>query len=206
MACLYRRPLTVQVGPHPALSGRGFTLLELMIAIAIFSVVATLAHGGLQAVIRAHQRTEAVVADLDALRRTWLLIDQDMAALAARGIRDGSGLPRPPFLLAPGRIEFTRLRPGDDLPQRVEYRLIDRRLMRFEWPVGDLAPAAVPLSGVVLDEVQAAVLTAWTEGGWVTDWPSAGQDATAAGAVPRAVALRLVWRGRALQWLFTVSA
>jgi len=185
---------------------RGFTLLELLIAIAIFSVVATLAHGGLQAVLRAHERTEEVVADLDELRRTWLLFDQDMAALAARGIRDGSGLPRPPFLLAPDRIEFTRLRPGDDLPQRIEYRLVEGRLLRFEWPVGDLAPAAEPRSGVLLEDVEAADLSAWTDTGWVMNWPALGQDAATTGAVPRAIALRLVWRGHALRWMFTVSA
>jgi general secretion pathway protein J len=183
----------------------GFTLLELLIAIALFGVVATLAQGGLQAVLRAHERTEAATRTLAALRHTWLLLEQDMAAVTARPLRDGSNQQRPAFVLAPGRIEFTRRRAGDELPQRVEYRLMEGRLMRFEWPVGDLAPDAVPRSGVVLEEIESAALRIFINGAWTEDWPPPGVEGTS-GSIPAAVEIQLAWQGRTLRWLFPVTA
>lgn len=74
---------------------KGFTLLELLVAIAIFAVLATLAYGGLRTVIDARTQTRAVSQRLAALQETFLFFDQDLAQASTRAVRDGFGDARP---------------------------------------------------------------------------------------------------------------
>jgi len=55
---------------------RGFTLLELLIALSIFSVMAVMAYGGLKTVLDGHQQIEASALNLESLQKTFLFMQQ----------------------------------------------------------------------------------------------------------------------------------
>ncbi|MGB5440345.1 MAG: prepilin-type N-terminal cleavage/methylation domain-containing protein, partial [Gammaproteobacteria bacterium] len=52
---------------------RGFTLLEMLVALAIFSLLAVMSYGGLAAVLEQQFRTEAEAERLAALQKAYLV-------------------------------------------------------------------------------------------------------------------------------------
>lgn len=182
----------------------GFTLLELLIAMAIFAVVATLAHGGLQALIRSHEATDRATLDLQELRRAWLLLEADLAQSIPRPARDPGGTLRPAFILTGERLEFTRTVEDARVLQRVEYRLQGAELYRYEWPVGDLAPDSVPRTGLVLAELKGFTLQAILGGRQAVRWPQSNPGDVGS-PLPDAVEVRLSRNGRDLRWLLPVN-
>lgn len=63
---------------------RGFTLLEIMIALTIFAVISTLAWQILDGAMRTSSATEASAAKLNQLQRAWSLMERDFYQLQAR--------------------------------------------------------------------------------------------------------------------------
>ncbi len=57
---------------------RGFTLIEMLIAIALTAIVAAMAYQSLDGASRNAQRTREVLSDINKLDRAWQLIAQDM--------------------------------------------------------------------------------------------------------------------------------
>ena len=108
---------------------RGFTLLEVLVAVALFAVAAALAFGGLDALTRARSRLDAGNERLGRLQFAVGLLERDLRSAAARGVRDGYGAPLPALLGTRERVELTRhghanalARPRAEL-ERVGYRL-----------------------------------------------------------------------------------
>ncbi len=56
---------------------RGFTLLEIMIALTIFAVISTLAWQILDGAMRTSSATENSAAKLNQLQRAWSLMERD---------------------------------------------------------------------------------------------------------------------------------
>jgi general secretion pathway protein J len=123
---------------------KGFTLLELLIAISIFSVMATLAYGGVKLVIDGSMHIEKSADGLASLQRTFLFIQQDLQQAVPRGARDEFGDQEGALISGTDDklLQLTRggvnggLMGGADL-RRVEYHLVDGRLDRLVWPVLD---------------------------------------------------------------------
>lgn len=169
-----------RLGGSPAFpSARGFTLLELMVALAIFAVVAALAYGGLSQVLAGGQRAEQRLDELAALQRALTLLERDLLQAAPRGIRDEYGDPQPPFKGDGTVMELTRAgapnstgRPLSTL-RRIAWRVDGERLLRLTWSVLDRAPDSAPLEAEVLTGV-----TRWQlryrgdDGEWQAQWPT----------------------------------
>jgi len=68
--------------------GRGFTLLELLIALAIFSLIAVLAYSGLVSVLRVDAQVAQVTQQLTRLQLTFQRLQQDITQLVHRPIRN----------------------------------------------------------------------------------------------------------------------
>ncbi|HKJ76969.1 MAG TPA: type II secretion system minor pseudopilin GspJ [Gammaproteobacteria bacterium] len=181
-------------------AARGFTLLELVVAVAVFGLLAAMAYGGLSAVLEARATTEAHSERLAALQRTWSLLESDLYSIVARPVRDGYGDPLPP--LAAGletgtAVAFSRLTWGVAGPvrsrvQRVGYRLEDGALVRLVWPVADRAPDTRAQTMRLLPGVERATLRLLgPEGRWQETWPPAGSPR----ALPRALELTLEVEG-----------
>lgn len=59
---------------------RGFTLLEIMIALTIFAVISTTARQILDGAMRTSSATDASAAKLNQLQRGWSLMERDFSS------------------------------------------------------------------------------------------------------------------------------
>jgi general secretion pathway protein J len=181
-------------------TNRGFTLLELLVAIAVFAVVAMLAYGGLATVLDAREDTAAGAERLRTLQQTMLMLQRDLDQVAVRGIRDEYGDGKPALHGGPDWIEFTRggwsnpaEQPRSAL-QRVAYALREQHLIRAHWQVLDRAQDSAPFEAALLPQVRVLRLRFLGDGDeWQESWPPLEQGDQPAGEVPlpRAVEMTL---------------
>ena len=69
----------------------GFTLIEVMVALLIFSIIATAGVALLSFSVRAQAASGAKLDDLGALQRTLSIMSADLAQATARPVRDEAG-------------------------------------------------------------------------------------------------------------------
>jgi general secretion pathway protein J len=161
---------------------RGFTLVELLVAMAIVAVVGIMALGGLNEVIKqesiARERSERWREVQLAMR----MIAQDLAQIHPRPVRDETGEGHMPCVLADPNAQFALefSRGGWSNPAgfprgtvlRVAYNWEDDVLVRYYWPVADRTLSTPPIRTELLtgvDNVEIRFLDA--AGQWHVDWP-----------------------------------
>jgi general secretion pathway protein J len=118
---------------------RGFTLLELMIAISIFAVITTFAYSGLNVVLDAKQQTDEHLERLSKIQLGMHLMQMDIEQAVNRPVRDEYG-DTEPALRSGGQstllLELTRTGYANPLKlqrsqlQRVGYLLEEETLYR----------------------------------------------------------------------------
>ncbi|MEM9172323.1 MAG: type II secretion system minor pseudopilin GspJ [Pseudomonadota bacterium] len=177
----------------------GFTLVEVMIALMIFSVVAVLAFSTVDATGRASRSIEREMDDLLALQRLVQMVSSDVYQAQPRPVREPVGTAyRAPILADIRNTYFFEVtRGGNANPLgvqrstalRVGYRLEEDELIRAQWPVLDNLLATEPDEIIMLDGVLAVQMRFLpTEGAeWVQEWPLGGANAPASQPPPRAV-------------------
>ncbi len=143
---------------------RGFTLLELLVAISVFSVIALGAYQLLRTVIDSHDRVRATSEGYVSLNLAFGTLQRDFNQFSARAVRDGYGEPLPPIVFdhEDMAVEFTRNGwsnpaglPRSSL-QRVAYSVDydTGELTRHFWRVLDRAEDSEPISRVILRGVE----------------------------------------------------
>jgi len=194
---------------------RGFTLLELLVAIAIFSVTAVMAYDGLRNFLAGRARLEQHTEAFAALVRTVGQLQQDFEQMAPRAVRDALGDFEPACRVFREEeiigVMFTRFSawPSSsarvaDL-RRVEYRLREGRLWRREWEGLDRIASTAFRERPLPLEMSSFSLRFLGSAGWQDDWPRGG-EATGRDTVPRAVLVTLgLADGRSLTRLFRVG-
>jgi len=70
---------------------RGFTLIEILVAVAIFGLLSIAAYTILDAGMRSRQQTEERLSQLEIVQRAIHTIEQDLRMLSARQVRDEFG-------------------------------------------------------------------------------------------------------------------
>jgi len=179
---------------------RGFTLLELLVALAVFAILATAAYGGLRTVLFTRAAVETQSQRLAAVQLAFHRLGQDIEQAAPRGIRDEYGEPQAALLgdeLADERLILTRAGWANPLGQpraslqRVAYRLRDGQLWRLHWPVLDRGGLVEPRETSVLDQVRELRIRFLDQNAsWRNDWPPPASDDSSQrdlDALPRAV-------------------
>ena len=185
------------------MKARGFTLVELLVAMAIFAILSMLAYGGYNEAVKGREIARASMARLEALQTTVRLLTQDFEQLAPRPVRDVLGDSRLPALLADQRGQnlFALTRAGWSNPaglqratlQRVAYILEDGKLRREHLTVLDATLASEPLKRELIDRVKSVrVRFMDRQKQWQEQWPPLNAPpATIARARPLAVEVRL---------------
>lgn len=173
---------------------RGFTLLELIIVIAIFGVMSAMAYGGLNSVLKSRVHIEKALERTSELQKSYMRLRNDFQEARNRPVRDGYGDPQPAFVTDhDGNVAFSRAgwrnpmgQPRSSL-ERVIYRYdTDKKtLIRSSYRVLDQAQDSKPVDQVLLEnveEVQWRYLDANRE--WGGEWPSRNSHSTTSSTVP----------------------
>lgn len=187
---------------------RGFTLIELLVAIAIFAIVAALAYGGLDGVIRQREITVAAMRQLRDTQLALTIMARDFSQLEPRSIRGAlQGAPLPAFSGAPQnlpRVAFTRggwsnpLAEVRSTQQRVAYELDDGKLLRLSWTELDRSSQTQPLKQTLLSDVRAFSLRYMdVNGAWQDQWPPLNSNPNLyLTRLPRAIEIKLTLKDR----------
>jgi general secretion pathway protein J len=163
-------PPEVKVGntaPHQRLGrsarSQGFTLIEVLIALAITAFVATIAYTSLTTVIDGVESTREAATKTYELDRALMIVSRDIRQFVARPIRDEFGQLEPALsggLLARSMLSFTRSGwhnprnyPRSNL-QRINYLVEDDALWRESYLVLDRVGDTEPQRVKLLDGVQ----------------------------------------------------
>ena len=88
---------------------RGFTLVELLIAMAIFTLVSLGAYAGLNQVLLAQGRLNEYGADLADIQKTVMMIERDLLQMTDRPVRNEFGDMEPAVRMGDEVLEWTRL-------------------------------------------------------------------------------------------------
>jgi general secretion pathway protein J len=189
-------------------------LLELLVAVAVFALLAAMAYAGLDAVMDASAAQEEAAQDLAELQTTYRLMREDMEQITERPIRDELGGVEESLVAgADGdtTLSFTRAGtpnpvglPRSDL-QRVYYRLDDRSLIRGFYAHLDRTAGTAVRERILterVEEVRVRFLDA--SGQWQLTWPPL-QASDASDDLPLALELTLTLEGQApVKWLFAL--
>ena len=187
---------------------RGFTLVELLVALLIFGIFSALAYSGLSRLLDGRTRLSEEQRTWQQLAQVFLRISDDAAHARLRGARDEGGNLLLPFVgrvydsraLGEPSLELTR---GGDLKygvtaesdlRRVAYRLKDGQLLRITWPVLDRAPVTKPLEAPLISNVETFEVRFPNPVGNTTTntWPAGGANAN---DLPPAIEITLVVKG-----------
>ncbi|MGH8379142.1 MAG: type II secretion system minor pseudopilin GspJ [Gammaproteobacteria bacterium] len=178
---------------------RGFTLVELLVAVAIFAVIAALAYGGLDSVIHQREQTTSAMNRLRAVQQAMNIMTRDFSQLEPRPVRDPlGGALLAAFISTPQNlppVSFTRggwSNPLADVrgtEERVAYQLDNGKLERLSWPELDVPPQTQPTKQTLLTDVTALDLSFMdTNDQWQQQWPPLNAVAiTYLAQLPRAV-------------------
>ena len=169
----------------------GFTLFEIMIAVAIFAILGLVAFTGLNEMTRKGQSIADANLRLSELQFAVVYFVRDWTQVSPRGIRNQYGDPEANIVIDEGAISFTRsgwvnpLGRQRSTLQRVQYLLDEDRLVRRHWPSIDQGIGEEPLESVLLDGVQALEIEFFdAEGEPIGDWPpEEGQEVESAPVV-----------------------
>ena len=170
------------------LAENGFTLLEVLIAMAIFVVVGAMAMGGYNELVKQSEIVESSNVRSRAVQTAVQRMAQDFATLEPRPVREPLGESFQPALRSDSRTEQLAelTHSGWSNPagisrstlQRVRYRLEDDKLRREYWYVLDRTLSAEPASVVLLDKVESVGLRFMDANRrWHEQWPPLGYSA-----------------------------
>lgn len=160
----------------------GFTLIEVLVALAIFGMLAAIAYGTLGRTLSNAEILTERMQRLQSLQRTMRYLSEDFMQLAPRPVRADLGDNFGPALHTDVQSDFAvELTHGGwsnpaTLPrgtlQRVAYRLEEGELVRYHWTVLDRTLSNEPVGRALLDEVESVVFRFMQENGdWTEEWP-----------------------------------
>jgi general secretion pathway protein J len=169
-------------------SVRGFTLVELLVAIFIFAIVSAIAMGGYNELVKQSDIASDGAARTRNVQSAMQRMVMDFTSLEPRPIREPLGDSLQPALRSDARTEQLAelTHSGWSNPagvprstlQRVSYRLEDNKLMREYWVVLDRTLTGEPERAELIDDVKRVALRFMDNNrSWHEQWPPLGYSA-----------------------------
>lgn len=168
------------------MKARGFTLVEVLVAIFIFAIVSAIAMGGYNELVKQSDIVDRGAARTRAIQSTMQRMNLDFTSLEPRPVRQPLGDGLVPALRADEKsteelVEFTHSGwsnpagvPRSTL-QRVAYRIEDKKLIREYWLALDRTMSSQPESAVMLEDVKSVKLRFMDANRtWHDQWPPLG--------------------------------
>jgi general secretion pathway protein J len=186
-------------------TARGFTLLEILVAVAILAIFSAIAYGGLAELRQQSSRFQDSAARTRAIQTAVYRLSQDFTSLEPRPVREPLGDNMRPALVADSRSQQLAELTHSGWPnpagvpratlQRVAYTLEDDKLVRSYWVTLDRTMTTEPVRTVLIDGVKSVKLRFMTSERRFTDqWPALGRGGFGrdrARALPIAVEITL---------------
>ena len=186
---------------RPALQ-RGFTLIEVFVALTVFGVMAMLAYMSLGQTLSNADMLNERMDRLQAIQRTISYLSTELLQTVPRPVRVELGDAPVPALQSSFGSEFALQLTHGGWPnpagvprstmQRTAYRIEDGELIRYHWNVLDRTVNNTPLATIMLDDVESLTfrfLQPTNE--WTEQWPPLSTQGGPNSALPRAVEIVL---------------
>lgn len=173
---------------------RGFTLLEMLVAVALFAILSVLAYGGLNQVLAAREASDHEFTRWSELEALFERVQDDLSASQAEPVRNIYGVEEAGFW---GKVQaqndddaqlwLVRFLP-DAAPRRIGYRFKDGVLSLLRWETLHPGPRERPQQTVLLRDLKGVE---WryldAQGLWNNIWPTTPDNRSR----PRAVEMRV---------------
>ncbi|MCY1161142.1 type II secretion system protein J [compost metagenome] len=191
----------------------GFTLVELLVAIAIFTVLSAMGWKVFDYLIKVKERNTEHEINLGQLQEAYQQVLRDTVQAVPLTANIKSEI-QPALILQNGRFSFSKTGVTDPLQQgispdeRVEYqyRADEKKLYRLKYRHLNSTGREQPESSVLLSEVdqfEVIVLNSNEE----TSWPDAQADlmnVTQKQRLPKGIKIKLTVKDVAYEWIFSL--
>jgi len=164
---------------------KGFTLLEVLIAIAIFSLISLSSFSIFDTVLSGDEIAKQRSERHNELQRAFLIIERDITQIARRSVRLNGEAPLESFLQTSGdsfvsdeqALAFVRhgwTNPGLLLPrsdmQTVAYRIVDETLERLHFNFVDVVVGEEPKVRLLMSDVSELAFEYYDGKKWQKIW------------------------------------
>ncbi len=186
------------------MSERGFTLIEVLIALFVSAIVAVMAYRGLDSAVQQRQSLQTAAERSNQILQFWTLLERDLTQIAPRPIKDA--YEQQPALrggvVLDDFLAFTRAGWSNPAGQqrsnmlRVSYAFQDDTIVRAIWRDVDATAQSEPQSLVVLrgvEDISVMFLNAAPNarddglgGEWLVEWGLQGSENDMT-AIPQAI-------------------
>ncbi len=177
----------------------GFTLIEVVVALAVFGIVGITAFSGLNAILKWQTDLEIRSDQVKSIQLTLKYLERDINRAISRPIRDQYGDTQPAFS-SDGESIMSLTYSGWRNPagllrsnlQRVAYEANEKQFKRHSWNRLDGAISEDAREVVLLEEIDELEIEFLNQNNtWVDRWPPINSSSTAIG-LPRAVVISFI--------------
>ena len=181
---------------------QGFTLVEMLVTLMLFGIIATVATTLTVSATRSFAATDTALAGVTQLEGTRAVLAADLGQAAQRPSVAADGKPMPAFVLTPDGFVLVRRGLSAALPnvEKVAWGFDGQSLLRQTFPAIDFAGPGEPM--LMVPGVKAIRFRVAGPQGWQDSWAPDRPE-----ALPRAVEMTLVRAdGRPVTMKFLVAA
>lgn len=138
----------------------GFTLIEVLIALFIFVIIAMIVAVGLRTVLNTRTALDKKYAELSGMQVAFAILQRDLAQTVPRAITNANNILEPPLLGTPVSLSFTRggivnplAKEKRSTLQRITYHFSAGKLIRVVSGSLDALPKTPTVSKILLSNI-----------------------------------------------------